>query len=70
MNHIKELDSTVGETVTRQLLKRYYTILEMDNGQEKHAELNELTKELKSKLNQIDNKRIHKDAGAVVSDAG
>ena len=61
LNHVKELDPIVGRTVTKELLERYYTILEMGKGQERGAKLNELREELKSKLNQIDNRRMEPD---------
>jgi len=65
LNHIKELDPTVGEAVTKQLLKRYYTILEMGNGQERNAKFKEFREELKSKLNEIDSKRMDEDAASL-----
>jgi len=51
--------------VTKQLLKRYYTILEMGNGQERNAKFKEFREELKSKLNEIDSKRMDEDAASL-----
>ena len=63
LRYIKELHPTVDESVTRQLLKRYYAILEMAHDLEKeerlgaissdpevYAKLKELTEEVKTRL--------------------
>ena len=64
LRYIKELHPTVDKSVTRQLLKRYYAILEMAHDLEKeerlgaissepevYAKLKELTEEVKNQLN-------------------
>jgi len=68
LRYIKQLQSAVGEPVTRQLLKRYYSMLETAYGPEDddkpitpginlqiYEKVKEFSEELKAKLGPIDN---------------
>ena len=67
LRRIKQLHPTIGEPDARQLLKRYYSILEAAYGPEEddkpvtpstdpkvHKKIEEFSRELKSRLDQID----------------
>jgi hypothetical protein len=70
LRYIKKLQPTIGEAETGQLLKRYYSIIEMAYGPEDddkpitsgislqvYEKVREFSEELKARLGQIDNDR-------------
>jgi len=52
LRRIHRLDPVVGEAATRELLDRYYRILDMPRGAEQAGELQRLTKELEEQTKQ------------------